>query len=80
MTEEARDMAELQQIVKLAVGMGLQGQEAVAFVRKQQENAREERRIQREEAEWQREEAEWQREEAEWQREEAQWQREAQRE
>ena len=50
MTKEARVIAELQRLREIVVDMGLQGQEAVDFIREQQEDAREERRIQREEA------------------------------
>ena len=48
-------MAELLQLREMAEQMGLQGQEAVAFVREQQETGREERRVNREEAARQRE-------------------------
>ena len=64
-------MAELLQLREMAEQMGLQGQEAVAFVRKQQEIARKERRFQRDH---QREETQRQQE---LQRDEAQRQREA---
>ena len=44
----AGKMAELLQLREMAKQMGLQGQEAVVFVREQQEIGREERRLQRE--------------------------------
>ena len=55
-------MAELLQLNEMAEQMGLQGQEAMAFVREQQEIAREERCVQREEAQHNHEEAAPQRE------------------
>ena len=48
-------MAELLQLREMAEQMGLQGQEAVAFVREQQEIGLEERRVNSEEAAQQRE-------------------------
>ena len=47
-------MAELLQLREMAEQMGLQGQEAVAFVREQQVIGRDERRVNREEAQRQR--------------------------
>ena len=50
-------MAELLQLREMEEQMGLQGQEAVAFAREQQEIAREEGRVQREKAQHNNEEA-----------------------
>ena len=57
-------MAELLQLREMVGQMGLQGQEAVAFVLEQQEIGREERRVNREEAQRQREADDRAREEA----------------
>ena len=42
------NMSELQQLLQMAEDMGLQGPDIINFVREQQENSREERRLQRE--------------------------------
>ena len=73
MVIRAGKMAQLLQLREMAEQMCLQGQEAVAFVREQQEIGRGERRLQRER---QREADDWAREEAQHNREEAARQRE----
>ena len=62
MVIRAGEMAELLQLREMEGQMGLQGQEAVAFVREQREIGREERRVNHEEAQHNHEEAARQRE------------------